>query len=130
MRRRISGPQSTRASPGKCSVGAPRQATAATVTGHRSQAKGRKVLVDARAAYRSWKDQRASDSPQPYRPWKDQCSDGGAQRGSQVTGGKALAPVRAAYRSWKDQWSNVSSREDTMEGALMTKTRPSWKWQV
>ena len=114
----------------KGSVGAPRQATAATVTGHRSQAKGRKVLVDARAAYQSWKDQRASDSPQPYRPWKDQCSDGGAQRGSQVTGGKALAPVRAAYRSWKDQWSNVSSREDTMEGALMTKTRPSWKWQV
>ena len=111
-------------------VGAPRQATAATAAGYRSQVKGRKALVAAQAPYRSWKDLANGDGPQPNRSWKDQCSDGGTGRGSQVTGRKALAPAHTAYRSWTDQWTNVSSHEDTMEGALTTKTRPSWKWQV
>ena len=114
------------------SVGAPRQATAATMTGYRSLVKGRKARVAAPTAYRSWKDQYqcTNDSPQPYRSWKDQGGDGGTGRGSQVTGRKALAPAHTAYRSWKDQWTSVSSHEDTMEGALTTKTRPSWKLQV
>ena len=112
------------------SVGAPRQATAATVTGYRSEVKGRQALVAAHTAYRSWTDQCASDSPQPYRAWKDQSSDGGTGRGSQATGRKALAHAHTPYRSWKDQRTSVSSHRDTMEGALTTKTRPSWKLQV
>ena len=113
---------------------------------YRSQVQGRKALhTDWKdQSRRSWteikaatskaarkgQDQCASDSPQPYHAWKDQNSDGGTGRGSQATGRKALAHAHTPYRSWKDQRTSVSSHKDTMEGALTTKTRPSWKLQV
>ena len=126
-------------------IRAPKQKANRAHERYRSQVQGRKALhtdwkdqsrrswteiKDQCASLRKGQDQCASDSPQPYHAWKDQSSDSGRGRGSQATGRKALAHAHTPDRSWKDQQTSVSSHKDTMEGALTTKTRPSWKLQV